>query len=97
MDDQNVYANKVADETARQLFAASRLRLAISPEMSDAYQEKFDLSFSPLPPVLDSAEGRISECLGLNQDAGPSAVRLSAQCGRSSNGGICTASPGRPG
>jgi hypothetical protein len=44
---------------ARWLFTQADLRLAISPEMSHAYRQHFDVEFSVLPPILTSVADRI--------------------------------------
>ncbi len=55
MDDQNVFASAVSDAAAADLLRVSDLRLAISPEMARAYEEKYQLPFLVLPPVAASA------------------------------------------
>jgi len=52
MDDKNVCADGISDELMHQLFAKSRLRLVISPEMRDAYQTKYHMRFWVMPPVV---------------------------------------------
>jgi hypothetical protein len=52
MDDKNVCADGISDELMHQLFAKSRLRLVISPEMRDAYQAKYHMRFWVMPPVV---------------------------------------------
>jgi hypothetical protein len=52
MDDKNVCADGISDELMHQLFAKSRLRLVISPEMRDAYQAKYRMRFWVMPPVV---------------------------------------------
>lgn len=56
MDDQNVFGSAVPDRRVRDLLAASRLRLCISPEMAAAYERKFALPCELLPPLLEAAE-----------------------------------------
>lgn len=52
MDDNNVYARGIPDELMREALAKASLRLAISPEMRDAYEQKYNLKFWVLPPVV---------------------------------------------
>ena len=52
MDDQNVSASGVPDALMEELLTRSRLRLAISPEMRLAYENKYRLKFWMLPPVV---------------------------------------------
>ncbi|MGB7126493.1 MAG: hypothetical protein WBD42_06670 [Methylovirgula sp.] len=52
MDDKNVCAEGISDELMHQLFAKSRLRLVISPEMREAYQAKYHMRFWVMPPVV---------------------------------------------
>ena len=53
MDDQNITKGQIPDDVMREALVKSRLRLAISPEMRLAYQNKYDLKFWLLPPVID--------------------------------------------
>lgn len=55
MDDQNVYHSAVPDHWVADLLAASDLRLAISPEMVEAYTDKYRQPIELLPPVLNQA------------------------------------------
>jgi len=55
MDDQNVEAAGIPDALLLSLLARSTLRLAISEELRDAYQTKFGLPFTFLPPLIDPA------------------------------------------
>jgi FkbM family methyltransferase len=52
MDDNNVYRDGIRDELMREVLAKSDLRLAISPELRDAYEKKYALKFWMLPPVV---------------------------------------------
>jgi FkbM family methyltransferase len=52
MDDNNLYSRKIPDELMAEVLAKSNLRLAISPEMRDAYEKKYHLKFWVLPPVV---------------------------------------------
>jgi hypothetical protein len=51
-DDQNVVERGIPDPLMRELLERSRLRLAISGEMREAYEEKYDLEFNVLPPTV---------------------------------------------
>jgi hypothetical protein len=55
MDDRNVEAAGVPDAQLSELLSRSALRLAVSEEIRDAYQGKFGLSFTFVPPVIDPA------------------------------------------
>jgi FkbM family methyltransferase len=52
MDDNNVAAEGIPDGLMRELLENSALRLAISPELRDAYESKYRLKFWVLPPVV---------------------------------------------
>ena len=52
MDDNNVFARGIPDELMREALAKASLRLAISPEMRDAYENKYGLKFWIVPPVV---------------------------------------------
>jgi len=53
MDDNNIQARGIPDELMREALAKASLRLAISPELRDAYEQKYSLKFWILPPVVD--------------------------------------------
>jgi FkbM family methyltransferase len=53
LDDQNIHINGISDALMRELLTKSSLRLAISPEMRDAYETKYRLNFWQLPAVVD--------------------------------------------
>jgi FkbM family methyltransferase len=55
MDDPNVYASYVPDDLMQELLEKSTLRLAISPEMKQAYESKYRQKFWVLPPVVASS------------------------------------------
>lgn len=55
MDDRNVEASGIPDALLAELLSRSRLRLAVSEELRDAYQRKFGLAFAFVPPVIDPA------------------------------------------
>jgi hypothetical protein len=52
MDDKNVCADAIRDETMARLMEQSRLRLVISPEMRDRYAAKYGLDFYVVPPLV---------------------------------------------
>lgn len=52
MDDQNICVDRIPDALMRELLVKSSLRLATHPELRDAYEEKFGLSFSLLPAIV---------------------------------------------
>lgn len=52
MDDNNVEGDGIADGPLRELLVRSELRLAISPELRCAYEEKFGLRFWLVPPLV---------------------------------------------
>ncbi len=52
MDDKNVCADGITDSLMRELLEKSSLRLVIGPEMRDAYEEKYDMPFWVMPPVV---------------------------------------------
>ena len=53
MDDNNIHAGGIPDELMREALEKATLRLAISPELRDAYEQKYNLKFWVLPPVVD--------------------------------------------
>ena len=55
MDDNNVFSRGIPDELMREALEKSDLRLAISPEMRDAYESKYHLKFFVVPPVVAPA------------------------------------------
>jgi len=55
MDDNNIYARGIPDELLREALEKASLRLAISPELRDAYEEKYHVKFWVMPPVVDDA------------------------------------------
>ncbi|HVQ64960.1 MAG TPA: beta-1,6-galactofuranosyltransferase, partial [Terriglobia bacterium] len=52
MDDNNVASRGISDDLMAELLENSALRLAISPELREAYEEKYRLKFWLLPPVV---------------------------------------------
>lgn len=59
MDDQVLHARAVPPELAQRLFAASDLRLAISPEMIAEYTARFGCSFGLLPPIVTTRDDEV--------------------------------------
>jgi|YNPMSStandDraft_1061717.scaffolds.fasta_scaffold05396_3 hypothetical protein len=53
MDDQNLWEAGIPDAWMAELLEASRLRLAISPEMAAGYEAKYGLKFWWMPPVVE--------------------------------------------
>ena len=53
MDDNNIHAHGIPDELMREALEKASLRLAISPELRDAYEQKYSLKFWVVPPVVD--------------------------------------------
>jgi hypothetical protein len=54
MDDQNLCSDGIPDEVMRELMAKSTLRLAISPELCEGYQRKYQYPMWFMPPVMAS-------------------------------------------
>lgn len=54
MDDNNVCSGGIADDLMEELLSKSSLRLAISPELRQAYERKYNIKFWLLPPVVSS-------------------------------------------
>ncbi len=52
MDDQNIREHKISDDLMREALEKSSLRLAISPEIRDAYEQKYQLDFWLLPGLV---------------------------------------------
>ncbi len=52
MDDNNIYSHGIPDDLMREVLQKSELRLAISPELRDAYEQKYGLKFWIVPPVV---------------------------------------------
>lgn len=52
MDDNNIFSRGIPDELMREALSKSALRLAISPEMRDAYEIKYGLKFWVIPPIV---------------------------------------------
>lgn len=59
MDDQVLHSREVPAELARRVFAASDVRLAISPEMITEYSAWFGCSFGLLPPVVTTRDHEV--------------------------------------
>jgi FkbM family methyltransferase len=52
MDDSNICNQRIPDALMREALEKADLRLAISPEMRDAYERKYYLKFWLVPPVV---------------------------------------------
>ncbi len=52
IDDQNIYAQNISDSHMDELLRKSDLRLGISRDLCQAYEEKYNLKFWLLPPVV---------------------------------------------
>ena len=52
MDDQNVASDEISDELMAEAINKSTLRLAVSSDMRDAYQAKYDRKFWIAPPTV---------------------------------------------
>jgi tetratricopeptide (TPR) repeat protein len=52
MDDQNVREHNIPDDLMREALEKSSLRLAISPEIRDAYEQKYKLDFWLVPGLV---------------------------------------------
>ena len=59
MDDQVLHARDVSSELAARVFAASEVRLAISPEMIAEYTAWFGCSFGLLPPIVTNRDHEV--------------------------------------
>ena len=77
MDDNNCYSAGIADSLMREALNKSSLRLAISPEMRDAYERKYGLKFYVLPPVVRSE----SVCAQAEPFSGPAQPAAAALVG----------------
>jgi hypothetical protein len=55
MDDQNVCVEGIPDALMAELLSRSTLRLAISPELQSAYEQKYGHQFWFLPPLVPTA------------------------------------------
>ena len=54
MDDQNIYVDNINDQIMKELLEVSDLRLGISRQICEAYENKYGFSFALLPPVVES-------------------------------------------
>ena len=52
MDDGNLYSQQIPDELMREFLERCSARLAISPQMRDAYEAKYNLEVSICPPLV---------------------------------------------
>ncbi len=53
MDDQNITGGEVSDDLVQGVLNRSKICLGISPQLCDAYSEKYDIPFWFVPPVVD--------------------------------------------
>jgi FkbM family methyltransferase len=58
MDDSNIYSDRIPDELLADALAKADLRLAISPEMRNAYEQKYRRKFYVVPPVVRDGVAR---------------------------------------
>ena len=68
MDDQNLAAKGIPDELMREALEKADFRLAISPEMRDGYERKYQLKFYLMPPLL-AHEAILTEPQAVSQEA----------------------------
>lgn len=52
MDDQNIVARNIPDDLMREFLSKCSFRLATHPELRDAYEQKYAMSFYILPAVV---------------------------------------------
>jgi FkbM family methyltransferase len=52
MDDNNIFSRGIPDDLMREALEKASLRLAISPELRNAYEQKYNLKFWLVPPVV---------------------------------------------
>lgn len=76
MDDNNVFSHGIPDELMREALGKSDLRLAISPEMRDAYENKYGRKFWVLPPVVrdEVVQIQVQEFTGPDPATAPGAL-----------------------
>jgi hypothetical protein len=74
MDDQNIEAGDIPDGPLDELFTRSAVRLAISPELRQAYQAKFRKTFALAPPAVGASFLQTSP-------TPPDPARLEGRCG----------------
>lgn len=55
MDDNNICSHGIPDNLMRETLEKSALRLAISPEIREIYEQKYRLPFHLMPPLVNSA------------------------------------------
>ncbi len=54
MDDNNLFNQGISDDLMQEALTKSSLRLAISPELRTAYEDKYHLPFWVLPPLVET-------------------------------------------
>ncbi len=52
MDDQTIHVNNIPEKIMKEVLELSDLRLGISPQMCQAYENKFALSFNTVMPIV---------------------------------------------
>ena len=62
MDDQNIFCNQVPDSDVQKLIDHSDLILAISPEMADAYLNKYKKNVYFFPPLVSPRVKILNSC-----------------------------------
>jgi FkbM family methyltransferase len=73
MDDNNIHARGIPDELMREALGKATLRLAISPELRDAYEQKYNFKFWICPPVVDEQAVRTNPQMPPRESAQPAA------------------------
>ena len=62
MDDQTIYVNNIPEKIMKEVLELSDLRLGISPQMCQAYENKFALSFNTVMPIVQNNLIKNSVC-----------------------------------
>jgi len=66
MDDQNICCSEVSDDLVQRILNRSKICLGISPQLCDAYSQKYNVPFWFVPPVVDKKI--ISQTINLPSD-----------------------------
>lgn len=64
MDDQTLEQRSIPEPLMAELLARSRLRLAISPELGEAYAARFGLAFGVVPPLVAARLTGVAPAVG---------------------------------